>query len=85
MDPFCYLCFVCYAVMFVHFSLVVTCWKRTHLLALLYVMYSCVLLLLRVVSWVRCGTGLYRFLIFAVFLTVMLTLLLPMPLLFSHC
>ena len=38
MDPFCYLCFV-----FVMLSFrVVTCWERANLLALMYVMFSCV-------------------------------------------
>ena len=37
MDHFCYLCFV----FSVHCSLVVTCWERTDLLALLCVMFSC--------------------------------------------
>ena len=61
---------VCHAVMSVHCSLVVTCWERADLLALLYVL-SCVLSLSHVVSWVRCGTWLYRFLIFAFFLTLL--------------
>ena len=40
MDLFCYLCFVfvCHTVLSVHCSLVVTCWERADLLALLYVM-----------------------------------------------
>ena len=42
---------------------------RADLLALWYVMFSCVLSLSHMVSWVRCGTWLYRFLIFAFFLT----------------
>ena len=37
---------------------------------LLLVMFIVFLLLSRVVSWVRCGTSLYRFLIFAFFLTM---------------
>ena len=43
MDPFCYLYFVfaCHTVLSVTFSLVVTCWERADLLALLYVMFSC--------------------------------------------
>ena len=41
---------------------------------LLLVMFIVLMLLSHVVSWVRCGTWLYRFLIFAVFLTL-LTLL----------
>ena len=32
---------VCHAVLSVHCSLVVTCWEKAHLLALLYVMFSC--------------------------------------------
>ena len=40
----------------VHFSLVITCWERANLLALLCVMFYCVLSLSRVVSWVKCGT-----------------------------
>ena len=40
-----------------------TCW-------LLLVMFIVVLLLSHVVSWVKCGTWLYRFLIFAIFLTM---------------
>ena len=43
-------------------SLVVTCWERTGLLALL-----CVLSLSHMVSWVRCGTWLHRVLIFVFF------------------
>ena len=43
-DHFYYLCFmcVCYAVLSVPCSLVVTCWTRADLLALLYVIFSCV-------------------------------------------
>ena len=37
---------------------------------LLFVMFNCVLSLSHVVSWVRCGTWLHRFLIFAAFLTL---------------
>ena len=37
---------------------------------LLFVMFNCVLSLSNVVSWVRCGTWLYRFLIFGAFLTL---------------
>ena len=60
---------VCPAVLFVHCSLMVTCWERANLLALLYVLSSCVLSLPNVMSWVRCGTWLFRLLIFAFFLT----------------
>ena len=33
---------VCHAVLSVHCSLVINCWERTNLLALLYVIFSCV-------------------------------------------
>ena len=36
-----------------------------------FVMFNCVLSLSNVVSWVRCGTRLYRFLISAAFLTLL--------------
>ena len=36
-----------------HCSLVVTCWERADLMALLWVMFYCVLLLSHAVSWVR--------------------------------
>ena len=43
MAPFCYLCVhVCLAVLSVPCSLVVTCCERADLLALLYVIFSCV-------------------------------------------
>ena len=41
-------------------------------LALLCVVFCCVLSLSHVVSWVECGTLLYRFLIFASFLTLLI-------------
>ena len=41
-------------------------------LNILLVMFIIFLLLSHVVSWVKCGTGLYRFLIFAVFLILVL-------------
>ena len=43
---------------------------------LLFVMFIVFLLFSRVVSWVRCGTLLYRFLIFAVILILCMALLL---------
>ena len=62
MDPFCLLFFmfnVCYgyAVMSVPCRLLITCWERVDLLALLCVMFSCVfkLSLSHMVSGVRCG------------------------------
>ena len=48
-------------------SLEVTCCERTDLLALLYVMFSCVFGTFNIVSWARCSTWLYSFLVFACF------------------
>ena len=62
---------ICHAFLSVHCNLVVTCCERDNLLALLYVMW-CFLVFLslsNVVPWVRCGTLLYRFMIFAFLLT----------------
>ena len=53
---------VSHAFMSVHCCFVVTCWKRADLLLVVS------LLLSHVVFWVRCGTWLYCFLIFAIFL-----------------
>ena len=53
MDIFCYLCFV---LVMLSCSLVVTCLERADLLALLYVEIYCVLSLPDGVSWVKCGT-----------------------------
>ena len=41
---------LCHAVLSVYCSLVVTCWERADLLALLYVMFSCVFSLSHMVS-----------------------------------
>ena len=52
MDHFCYITFrVCHAFLSVHCNLVVTCWERANLLALLFVMFACDLSLSHVVSW----------------------------------
>ena len=40
--PYCYLFHVCHAFLFVHCSLVVSCWELADLLALLYVIFSCI-------------------------------------------
>ena len=62
---------VCHAFASVHCCLVVWSPAGKELTAwLLFVMFNCVLSLSHVVSWVRCGTCLYRFLIFAAFLTL---------------
>ena len=47
---------LCHAIFSVPCSLVVVCLERAHPLALLWVMFSCVLSLSHMVSWVRCGT-----------------------------
>ena len=52
-----------------YLCLVVTCWERADLLALVLV-YNCEFGTFSLVSLVRCGTWLYRFLIFAPFLTL---------------
>ena len=54
--------YLCYAILSVPCSLVNTCWKRADLLC---VVFSCVLSLSHMVFWVRYGTSLYGFLIFA--------------------
>ena len=43
-DPFCYFCFVSVMLscLFITAFFEVTCWERANLLALLYVMFSCV-------------------------------------------
>ena len=48
--------------------LVVTCWEWTDLLAP-FVVSNCVFVTFPLVSWVRCGTWLNRFMIFALLLT----------------
>ena len=52
----------------VYMFFVVTCWERADLLALVCGIY-CEFVTFPLVSWVRCGTRLYRFLIFAPLLT----------------
>ena len=51
---------------------VITCWERADLLALLCVVFSCILSLSHMVSRVSCGTWLYRFLVFALCFTFIL-------------
>ena len=57
----------------VYMCFVVTCWERADLLALVCDVY-CEFVTFPLVSWVRCGIRLYRFLIFATLLTFMLCL-----------
>ena len=69
MDPFLlyviHVC-LCHTVSSVPCSPVVICWERADLLALLFALFSCVFFSLsHMVSRARCGTRLYRFLIFA--------------------
>ena len=52
----------------VYMCIVVTCWERADLLALVCGVF-CEFVTFPLVSWVRCGTWLYRFLIFAPLLT----------------
>ena len=69
MDLFCFFCLV-FAMSLcasVYMCLVVTCWERADLLSL--VCGVCEFVTFPLVSWVRCVTWLYRFLIFAPFLT----------------
>ena len=65
---------VCYVLCAsVYMCFVVTCWERADLLALVYGVF-CEFVTFPLVSWVRCGTWLYRFLIFAILLTLSLWL-----------
>ena len=52
---------------------VVTCWERADLLALVCGV-CCEFVTFPLVSWVRCGTWLYRFLIFAPLITLHLSI-----------
>ena len=66
----CLLC-LCACLFICAFAFVVTCWERADLLALVCGV-CCEFVTFPLVSWVRCGTWLYRFLIFAPLLTLML-------------
>ena len=48
--------YLCYAVLPVPCSLVITCWERTDLLVLLCVVFSCVLSFSHIVFRIRYGT-----------------------------
>ena len=66
---FCFdLCLLCLCAS-VYMCFVVTCWERADLLALVCGVF-CEFVTFPLVSWVRCGTWLYRFLIFAPLLTL---------------
>ena len=73
MDHLCYLCLV-FVKLLCPFTAALWsfAWKGlTYWLS--FVMLYCVLSLSHVVSWVRCGTWLYRLLIFAAFFTFLTT------------
>ena len=61
---------VCHAMSSIYCSLVVTCLEMADPLALLYVLIYCILSPPDGASWVKCGTWVYRLLIFASFLTL---------------
>ena len=64
---------VCYVLCAsVYMCFLVTCWERADLLALVCGVF-CEFVTFPLVSWVRCGTWLYRFLIFAPLLTLILS------------
>ena len=64
---------VCHTVLPVPCSLLVTCWERADLLALSCMLcFMCFFTNFPILSWViSCGICLFRFLMFAVFLTMM--------------
>ena len=68
--PFVILFHVClyYTVLSFHYSLAITCWEMADLLALLCVMFPCVLSLSLMVTRLM-----YRFLIFTIILELKLT------------
>ena len=70
-DHLCYFClgFVILSCVSVYLCLVVTCWEGAGLLALVCGVY-CECVTFPLVSWVRYGAWLYRFLIFALFLSM---------------
>ena len=61
-------CLLCLCASF-YMCFVVSCWERADLLALVCGVF-CEFFTFPLVSWVRCGTWLYRFLIFAPLLTL---------------
>ena len=73
-----YLCVSCLAFVMLssasdYWCFVVTCWERADILAHFCDVY-CEVVTFPLVSWVRCGAWLYRFLIFVLFLTFIDTL-----------
>ena len=72
MDLFCFFCFVFAMPLYasVNMCLVITCWERADLLAVARGVY-CLFVTFPLVSWVRCGTLLYQFLIFVLLLSLL--------------
>ena len=70
-DLLCFFCLVFAMPLWasVYLCLVVTCWERADILALVCGVQLWDFITFPLVSWVRCGTWLYRFLIFAPLLT----------------
>ena len=71
MDHFCFLCLVFLMLSRLFIAAVWSPAGKGLTSWLLLVMFIVFLLLSHVLSWVRCGTRLYRFLIFAVYLAVL--------------
>ena len=78
-----------YTVLSVPCSLVITCWESADLLALFVCEFPCVLSLFNMISRVRCGTLLYRFLVFTLlFICIIqqtLYMILLLFILFCYC
>ena len=70
MDPFCYLCLVSVILSYLFIAAFWTPPGKSLTSWLSCVMLSCVLSFSHVVSWVRYRTWVYRFLFFAIFLTL---------------
>ena len=71
---FCFVLCLLFLCASVYMCFVVTCWEGADLLALVCGV-CCEFVTFPLVSWVRCGTWLYRFLIFAPLLTLTLYLI----------
>ena len=69
MDYLCYLCLVFVMLSRLFIAALRTSEGKGMTSWLLFVMFNMILLLSHLVSWDRCGTLLYQFLILAVFLT----------------
>ena len=86
MDLFCFLFFLVFAMSLcasVYMCFVVTFWERADSW-LSFVVSNCKFVTFPLVSWVRCGTLLYRFLIFAPLLTLKTMKILSLQINGSH-